>query len=470
MSGKLRGKLGITTNLPDGQRSPDAPLGESLRNTMISGSGRWALVALLGLPTAGCSGVKEHWPNGKPSFEDPATGGAGPASGGGSGGGGASTPAASGGSGGSMAGGSPSGGSMGGGTVGGSGGSIPPGNNGGATGGAGAGGQPTTPPMGNNGGAPGTTPPPPGEGIDIGGKSYGKDDVVVFIHIGHSNMGGRAQEPKEMFDHFIWYGKSLQPGGQPDPKFDPNPLPYDPRLWSFTLDGKFIPAREPLASDQSKDAGAGPGMGIMRAAAAMWPKTPMFVSIGRGQSGLRGGFCAHFLERNLVTNQPYSTTPPTSQEDDAGNRNYSFYTEVMTQRALKLKGKVKFGGIIALFGATEDRTGAAVPSPPAVPYLSQCLIKIASTYRAALGDNDIPFIISDFDHGSGDWDYNSPLGVKVRGQVRAAQMQIPRSDIISTEGVEMRDDHHFTMRGHKTWGDRAIELIDKNGWAPWGKK
>ncbi|HEY0712727.1 MAG TPA: sialate O-acetylesterase [Polyangia bacterium] len=318
------------------------------------------------------------------------------------------------------------------------------------------------------GGSGGSNPPMPANTIEIGGKQVPSDKVVAFIYIGTSNLAGRSHEPNDLKDYFVWYGRSL-PGGLPDPKFDPSPLPTDPRLWMFTLDQKFVPAREPSASDKSTDQGAGPGMAIMRAAAAKWPEHT-FISIGRGQSGERGGYCAHFLERNLITNQPWSTTPPTSNTDTEGNKAYGFYNEVITQRALKLKGKVTFGGIITMFGATEERPGAPVPSPPAEPYLSQCLIKIAQTYREALGDPNIPFVIGDFEHGMGDYTYTGVLGTKVRRQIQLAKDAVSNSDVIATDGIEMRDDHHFTMRGHKTWGDRAIDIIDKRGWATWAKK
>ncbi len=323
---------------------------------------------------------------------------------------------------------------------------------------------------------PGTAPPapPPGVGtpggpgaatVEIGGQQVPGDKVLVFIHIGQSNMAGRAQEPASLFNHFIWYGRGL-PNGRPDPQFDPDPLPYDPKIWMFDLMGKFIPAREPTASDESDEAGAGPGMGLLRAARAKWPDHTI-VSIGRGQSGQRGGYCAHFLERNPVTNQPWSTVPPVRQNEAEGEKRYGFYDEVINRRALKLKGKVVFGGIVAMFGSTEDRPGAPVPSPPAEPFLSQCLIKLAQTYREVLGDPNIPFIITDFEHGAGEYSYNGALGQKVRRQVRLAQGMIPRSEILPTDAIQMRDDHHYTMQGHKTWGETAVQIISRNAWDTW---
>jgi hypothetical protein len=338
------------------------------------------------------------------------------------------------------------------------------------TGNGGTGGNtpPVTQPPPNPGGPPAPPPPaldPSGEMVEIGGQLVPGNKVLVFIHIGQSNMAGRAQEPASLFNHFIWYGRAT-PTGQPDPRFDPDPLPFDPKIWMFNLDGKFVPAREPTASDESDEAGAGPGMGLVRAAREKWPDHTI-VSIGRGQSGQRGGYCAHFLERNPITNVPWSTVPPVRQNEVEGEKRYGFYNEVINRRALKLKGKVIFGGIVAMFGSTEDRPGAPVPSPPAEPFLSQCLVKLAQTYREVLGDPNIPFIITDFEHGAGEYSYNGALGQKVRRQVRLAQGMIPRSDIILTDTIQMRDDHHYTMQGHKTWGETAVQLISKNGWDTW---
>ena len=423
--------------------------------------GRRDLAVGLGLallaPLA-CTEVKEHWPEKKTAPVNAASGGGSGAGSGGKSGSGNGGSTGTGGSG-PSSGGAPGPSSGGGGS-----GDVGPGP---AVGGSpGAGGATAA---GGATGAGGAAVEPGGATIEIGGNQVPVDKIVAFIYIGQSNLAGRAQEPADLQDHFLWYGHSL-PGGLPDPKFDPMPLPFHPKLWIFR-DDKFTPAREPSASDHSTDQGAGPGMAIMRAAAAKWPDHT-FISLGRGQSGQRGGYCAHFLENNLVTGMPYSTTPPKNNDDAEGNKAYGFYNELINERALKLKdkGNIKFGGIITMFGATEDRPGAPVPSPPAVPFLSQCLIKIASTYRAALGDANIPFIMGDAEHGSGEHTYDGPLGRKIQQQVRLAQTMIDKSDIILTDGVEHRDTHHFTMKGHQTWGERAIEIIDKRGWATWATK
>jgi hypothetical protein len=28
-------------------------------------------------------------------------------------------------------------------------------------------------------------------------------------------------------------------------------------------------------------------------------------------------------------------------------------------------------------------------------------------------------------------------------------------------------DHHYDLTGYKLWGERAIDILQKNHWAPW---
>jgi hypothetical protein len=48
--------------------------------------------------------------------------------------------------------------------------------------------------------------------------------------------------------------------------------------------------------------------------------------------------------------------------------------------------------------------------------------------------------------------------------------KVTRAALIPTEGLEMEDDHHFNMAGHKGWAARAIEIMLMRGWAAWPRK
>jgi hypothetical protein len=249
----------------------------------------------------------------------------------------------------------------------------------------------------------------------IGGVPRPRDKVIVFLHIGHSNMAGRTNTPPEM---------------------RPFNFQTHPQLWAFTRTGAFQPAKEPLSGDYLTQGRAGPGMSILRTALAMAPDSVM-VSIGRGQDGSRGGACPSFRRGGLL------------------------YDLVMGP-AKMLKGKVTFGGIFSMLVLME------VYDKPNLPRSHECMEGVAADMRADLGDPDIPFLMSDWEMGAtGMFDPRRPDAVVAREQLRIAQKNIPRSAIVPTDMLPMSDDHHFDLNGYKLWAERAFGLIQQGGWAPW---
>src|SRR3954469_1833738 len=111
--------------------------------------------------------------------------------------------------------------------------------------------------------------PDPGAGVSIEGTFVPRDRVVVFLHLGHSNMAGRATGPAALKPFF----------------YD-----TDPHLWAYARGAMWRPAKEPTAGDMGTGNAAGPGMAILRTALAAAPDR-FFVSIGHGQSGLEEGDC-----------------------------------------------------------------------------------------------------------------------------------------------------------------------------------
>jgi hypothetical protein len=39
--------------------------------------------------------------------------------------------------------------------------------------------------------------------------------------------------------------------------------------------------------------------------------------------------------------------------------------------------------------------------------------------------------------------------------------------LVPTDGIEMQDNHHFDLQGHKDWAGRVISLMQSNNWFPW---
>ena len=97
--------------------------------------------------------------------------------------------------------------------------------------------------------------------------------MIVFLHLGHSNMAGRTNTPPEL-----------------------RPLNFEthPQLWAYAKGGAWRPAKEPLSGDHLTRGGAGPGMSILRTALDLAPDDAYMVSIGRGHDGSIGGYCRNF--------------------------------------------------------------------------------------------------------------------------------------------------------------------------------
>jgi hypothetical protein len=193
----------------------------------------------------------------------------------------------------------------------------------------------------------------PRPGIQIGHLWVPRQSAVVFIHIGHSNMAGRAANPAELKPYFH------EPHAQ---------------LWSYratdtiTATGPllFRPTIEPLAEDSSTQGRAGPGMALLRSALARAPKAQV-ISIGAGQSGAQYGLCESYKKGGL------------------------FYDYFM-RPARALRGKVTFAALLTMFGANEF-WGA----DPNASELSDCLKQIASDVRVDLGQPDLPVLIGDYE-------------------------------------------------------------------------
>jgi hypothetical protein len=285
-------------------------------------------------------------------------------------------------------------------------------------------------PTGGAGGQ-GTEPPPPdagapisadagrpssGAGVTINGMMVPQEKVVVFIHLGHSDMCGRATGPANLKPFF----------------YD-----TDPHLWMYGKGGSWKLAKEPTGCDEPGATRAGPGMAILRTGLAHAPDSYM-VSIGYGHSGSTNGYCPNFRRTGL------------------------FYRLFM-DAAKELKGKVTFGGIYTMFGITEYHLGTA-----GLMSLGDCLAGIAKDIREDLGDPNIPLLVGDWNAGGTDiYAPNSMYGVIARPQIQMVPSKTTRAAVIPTTGLPMEDDRHLNMAGHKMWAERGYQLMSDMGWAPW---
>ena len=273
---------------------------------------------------------------------------------------------------------------------------------------------------GGNGGA-GMPPDPPasGNGIMVGGKFVPQEKAIVFIHVGHSDMAGRADGPANL-----------------------RPFMFDthPQLWVYAKGGTFRAAKEPTAGDAGSVGKSGPGMALLKTAVEKAPDYT-FISIGHGHSGAQMGYCPNFRKDKLIW-------------------------PIFMDAARELKGKVTFGGLFVMFGITEYHLG-----PSGLASTGDCILGLANDVRAELGAPEMPLLVGGWNEGgTGIYSPNGDYGRVVRPQLDMLPSRDPRTGLIPTMGLPMQDDRHLNMAGQKLWAERALMIMEEKGFLPWSMR
>ncbi len=255
---------------------------------------------------------------------------------------------------------------------------------------------------------------PGSNAIDIAGTLVPRERAIAIIHIGHSNMMGFGVSPASLSPHF----------------FDPAP-----RLWSYQGAGRFVPAAEPTATRRAGWRSAGPGMALLRAAAARAPADHHFISIGLGVSAA------------------------TSQDFAPGG----LYRDAIVDLAAELSGRVTFAGVAIMLGSTDRH----LPRIEQARYAER-IAQIAADLRATLASPELPMLHTDYElEATGTYSPHGPIGAQFRPLIHTLPARVARLALVPTDGLGMQDDHHFDMAGHKLWAERAVDRLISSGWASW---
>jgi Carbohydrate esterase, sialic acid-specific acetylesterase len=306
--------------------------------------------------------------------------------------------------------GSPTGGATGGTPTGTTAGTAP---SGGAPAASGAGGVPASAGSGGSGSA--GAPVLSGVTINLGGVEVPKEKAIAFIHIGHSNMFGKATSPTASRPYHF--------------------TETNPRAWMYH------PGSSPALALEPKTAGsgntAGPGTALMKSAADLAKPDYYFISLGFGQES---AYCSQFLPSGL-------------------------YYDKLIAGPKAIKGRVTFGGIFIYLGITErhgsaaDRTGFA-----------NCINSLVTAIRTDVGEPNMPLLMNDYEvEGSGEFVVGGDVYNAIKPQIDKIPTTVANSALVSCAGLAMQDDHHFNLDGHKTWVGRALMTMQQKGWFPWAK-
>jgi lysophospholipase L1-like esterase len=253
-----------------------------------------------------------------------------------------------------------------------------------------------------------------GAGVTINGKFVPKEKAVVIIHFGHSNMRGQASMPASLKPYFY----TTEDG-----------------LWSYK--GSYALAKEPTAPEGSTTL-AGPGMAMLHSARAAVASTSdvQFISIGYGLGS--------------ATTVDYQKS--------------GIYYPIFMKWAGQLKGNVTFGAIVIMLGITDGEHLAS----DLVPAFPDRVAQIVSDMRADLGEPNLPVLFCDYEqNATGTLAPTGTVGKLMTPLIRALPGKISNLVLVPTDSIEMKDDHHFDMQGHKDWAARVISLMQTNGWFPW---
>lgn len=285
---------------------------------------------------------------------------------------------------------------------------------------SGGGGSPGVAGAPSTGGAAPATGGSSGVLVDINGTMLPKEDVIGFIHIGHSNMAGRTSRPESEKAFFF------------------NDI--DLHAWMFKND-RWDPALEPTAGDaENTQFGrvlGGPGTALVKQAVALAPNK-YFVSLGWGRAS---AYCSQFLPGGL-------------------------YYDEMIAAPKALKGKITFAAIVVMLGITE-RHGSSGD----ISGFPQCINQLVTAIRNDVGEPNLPLLMNDYEMEAtgAELDPNGDFGKSIIPQIHMVPTVVSNAALIPTEDVGMEDDHHFNLSGYHTWTGRILTIMREKGWFPWAQ-
>lgn len=225
----------------------------------------------------------------------------------------------------------------------------------------------------------------------------------LYLLIGQSNMAGRgAVEAVDKTAH--------------------------PRVFMLNKDEQWVPATEPLHFDKPKRIGTGPGLAFGKAMAGYDESA----KIGLIPSAVGGSVIASW--------QPggYHKQTDVYPYDDAVSR----------ARAAQEVGRLK--AILWHQGEYDSKVEN-------VPLYKEALKQLAANLRAALGGQDIPFIVG----GLGDFLVaKRPASKDINAILQDAPNFIANSGFASAQGLGDKGDKlHFSSRSYRILGERYAQTL-----------
>jgi Carbohydrate esterase, sialic acid-specific acetylesterase len=269
-----------------------------------------------------------------------------------------------------------------------------------------------------------------GHAINLGGVEVPKDKMVVFLMIGHSNMAGQQIQASDGVTH--------------------------PRAWNYQWSSTktWVPAKETPGARTNglgtRGAG-GPSMPLLKQLVAAYPDHHFgIVNNASLSSTLKG------------TNTGNNTSHLPASENRYA-KGATLYNEIITA-AKEIQAQVTLGGIVCMLGAVE-----ATRTPESVcRAFSADLAEVATDMRTDLGLPNLPFYKGEYEAGAtGQFALSRPMPTIIDAEIKLMPTKLAYSASISSVGIEMLDDHHYTaVKGQGEFAKRIITTMQTKGWFP----
>jgi Carbohydrate esterase, sialic acid-specific acetylesterase len=270
-------------------------------------------------------------------------------------------------------------------------------------------------------GAPGAAagaPPASGVTFPLGGVNVPKENVVAFIHVGHSNMQGQGTVPTASRPYHF--------------------TNTDPHAWLYHVGAPPRLALEPFTAGDPTQPGTprgGPGTALVKEAAKLAPNT-YFLSLG---FAVPSAYCSQFVPGAL-------------------------YYDQLIAAPKAVVGKVTFGAIVIYLGITE-RHGTAADRAN----FPNCINTLVTAIRKDVGEPNLPLIMNDYEvQATGELAVGGAVANEIMPQIAKIPATVSNSVLIPCSApLGMQDDHHFNLDGQLTWVTRALQAMKDKGWFVW---
>ncbi len=267
--------------------------------------------------------------------------------------------------------------------------------------------------------------------ILLDGVEVPKDKFIVYVLIGHSNMGGSTAAYADEVTH--------------------------PRAWNFRWfdENNWVLAKETgpgLSGGLSGRTNGGLGMWFLKMMVEEYPDYYFGVIVTASLSS---------------TCKAVNTGNNTSQftrEENRWTRGTPLYEETITA-VNRVKAEATFGGLMCMLGAVE---GTRVPADEQQRF-SDDIAEMVATMREDMGIEKLPFFMGQYEEDAyGSFSIELPGPKIVYDQSNLVPSKVENSVLVLSGGVEMLDDHHFrpSTDGYGEWARRALAHMKEQNWEP----